>query len=334
MSEVRVPDTAVTCPKDMTYGPCGGVTATLGCEVDDRPCPFANDDALPRWERPGASRVIDVAPGSIFVDLRPDPTLPGELAEAAVALGLPDVHVLIGEHVDDPTPHGPAAVAAAVADAGLSAVSTVTCRGRTGDELTREVEAVAATGPFAVHCVTGDHPSARLHLDGDVRFGTDSLGLVSMATRSGVAVSVAESPATPPRAWRAPRLADKQRAGAGMCILNHAGDVDHVRHFVEDARDAGVTVPLVAAVPIITDRHSATVLDRFPGLELPEDFAARVLSADDPRAAGIEAAVELGRELLACPGIAGINLSGAGSDRATPARAELAAEIITGIRRR
>ncbi|MBV9921774.1 MAG: methylenetetrahydrofolate reductase C-terminal domain-containing protein, partial [Pseudonocardia sp.] len=40
----------MTCPKHMVYGPCGGVTAAGGCEVDAAlPCPFVDGPTV-RWE--------------------------------------------------------------------------------------------------------------------------------------------------------------------------------------------------------------------------------------------------------------------------------------------
>ena len=37
------------CPKNMVYGPCGGVRPDLSCEVDRRPCPFARQTEPVPW---------------------------------------------------------------------------------------------------------------------------------------------------------------------------------------------------------------------------------------------------------------------------------------------
>ena len=65
------------------------------------------------------------------------------------------------------------------------------------------------------------------------------------------------------------------------------------------ARDLGLTIPVVAGVAVYTDERSARVLQSFPGLQLDDARVERVLAAPDPRAAGIEAAVEEARALLA-----------------------------------
>ena len=44
----------MTCPKQMVYGPCAGVTADGGCEVDAAlPCPFVDAPTV-RWAGPEA----------------------------------------------------------------------------------------------------------------------------------------------------------------------------------------------------------------------------------------------------------------------------------------
>jgi 5,10-methylenetetrahydrofolate reductase len=104
-------------------------------------------------------------------------------------------------------------------------------------------------------------------------------------------------------------LAEKVRAGARVCFVNHAGDAPAVAAFVEAARAAGADVPFVACVAVALDAGSAAQLRRFPGLVLPAGYLEGVGSARDPRRAGIAAAVALAESYLAIPGIAGVDLS-------------------------
>ena len=90
-------------------------------------------------------------------------------------------------------------------------------------------------------------------------------------------------------------------------------------------------MPLVAPVPVVTDRRSAEALERFPGLRLPPGLVAGVLAAGDPRVAGTTAAIEIGRQLLASGAFAAVNLSGPGADVGLEARAELMATVATEI---
>ena len=131
---------------------------------------------------------------------------------------------------------------------------------------------------------------------------------------------------------RPARVADKQRAGAQLCVLNHVRAPAQVADFVAAARAAGATLPFVAAVAVYTDERSARVLQRFPGLHLDGEVVERVLAAPDPREAGIAAAVEEARALLAVPGVAGVNLSGAGSSRDEDDGAAIKAAVAERLR--
>ena len=87
---------------------------------------------------------------------------------------------------------------------------------------------------------------------------------------------------------------------------------------MDDARAAGLTIPVLAAVAVFTDVVSAAVLQGLPGLELEPALVDEVVNAPDPIEAGIAAAVAEARKLLTISGIDGVNLSGlaSGSGRA------------------
>jgi 5,10-methylenetetrahydrofolate reductase len=150
-----------------------------------------------------------------------------------------------------------------------------------------------------------------LGIDRPAWFGLESMTLVALAAGLGLAATVGESPASPGR--RAERLARKQSAGASLCILNHAGDVADVAAFVEEARAAGVTMDIVAPVPMIGDEHAALALARFPGLALPPGLVSRVIESDDPAAEGLRSCFDLTSGYARSGCFAGVNLSGSGS---------------------
>jgi 5,10-methylenetetrahydrofolate reductase len=142
---------------------------------------------------------------------------------------------------------------------------------------------------------------------------------------------VPETPSAPPRALRPARLLQKQRAGAAVAVLNHAAP-ETVRSFMAAAIDAGVTIPVIAAVAVYTDPVAATVLSALPGLELDPAAVRQVLDAPDPVEAGLAAAVAEARELLAIPGVVGVNLSGLASGRGYEYAAGVKADCATRIR--
>jgi methylenetetrahydrofolate reductase (NADPH) len=89
---------------------------------------------------------------------------------------------------------------------------------------------------------------------------------------------------------------------------------------------------VLAAVAVFTDAVSAAVLQGLPGLELDDAVIRRVLDANDPIEAGIQAAVAEAQALLSIDGVVGVNLSGSASASGTQVGATIKAEVGTRIR--
>jgi 5,10-methylenetetrahydrofolate reductase len=326
------------CPKHMVFGPCGGVRADLSCEMATHRCPFTERAMMPQWTEPAPDRPVS----SVLLDaleLHPvvvtDLTLPAYDAEAvasitAVLAGSCDA-LLVGEHQNRPD-FPPTLMAALIRQAGGVGWLTLTCRDRNRLVLEQDLIGLRIAGADGVLCVTGDGRAEGVRPGVTQVFDLDGTRLAGLAASLGLAVAVPEAPAAPPRSIRPARLLQKQRAGARLALLNHAGSVAELAEFVRACRDAGVTIPLIAGVAVYTDASSAHVLQNFPGLHLDPEPVARVLAAADPVAAGIEAAVTEARQLLAIDGIAGVNLSGLASSRGEFHAAEVKAEIGRRIR--
>jgi methylenetetrahydrofolate reductase (NADPH) len=200
-------------------------------------------------------------------------------------------------------------------DHGVAVWAGLNCRDRNRVALEGELAALADAGAAAVHCVTGDHTAIGHRPDAAPVFDLDATRLAAAARAAGLLVSVAESPCAPPVARRPARLAEKIRAGAQVCIVNHAGGRSPVAEFVA----AGPEIPYIACVPVVLGPAQARLLAAFPGLVLPPGFLAGILDAPDPAAAGIDAAVRLAEELLDVPGVRGVDLG------AVPVKGEEAA---------
>ena len=323
-------DASDHCPKRMRHGPCGGVTDDGQCEVPGLACSFVARDVQPWDVEPVPSARVDIP--EFVVDLRPDISRPDELRGVADVLDPERFAVLVGDHVDEAHGQSPPEVARALKTVGLRAIVTLTCRERSVDALTRDIAELRDAGVEAVHCVTGDHPAARLGLHGDYEFPLDSFGLLALARSLGAPVSVAESPAARPRRRRPERLAAKAKAGASVAILNHAGPPDALIDFADACRALAPTLELVAPVPVITGRASAATLQRFPGLVLPAGLVSSILDARDPHAEGVAAAVAIGRTLRESGRFGSLNLSGIGADAGLVERAELMASVGAAIR--
>lgn len=336
-AELLAPVTA--CPKHMEYGPCGGVKFDGSCEVAEFRCVFLDAPTV-RWHGDppssstapasrGATRMRRlIATRQIVVTDFPARALDaGSLENCARLLAGSTDAVLAGDSGSARVQFPPAYRAALIRAAGLEVWSGLTARDRNRVAMEGELAALAHTGVAGVHCVTGDHTLTGDRPDAAPVFDLDSTQSAALARAAGHLVSVAEAPASPPVERRAARLLEKERAGAELCFVNHAGGAEPVAAFIAEARALGTTVGFLPCIPVVVDRDSAELLRSFTTLVLPPGYLDGILSTSDMRAAGIAAAVALGREFQGIEGVVGVNLSGGTAAGGEPEFAEALAEI-------
>jgi 5,10-methylenetetrahydrofolate reductase len=325
------------CPKRMVFGPCGGVRDDGRCELVEDPCVYLAPP-LPRWMAP-VVQPPPARPGGLLERSRRGPVVLTDLtvrpfdrpSVRSVTRVLAPVSdgLLVGEHQNRPD-LPPTLMAQEVLAAGGRPWITLACRDRSRLVLEQELAGLAAVGADGVLCVTGD--GRRAEVGTTSVFDLDGTRLAALAAEAGLSAAVPESPDAPPVPQRPARVTEKQRAGAQLCVLNHVGDPARLAAFTAAARTAGASLPFVAAVAVYTDERSARVLQAFPGLHLDDTAVARVLSAPDPVAAGIGAAVAEARALLAVAGVVGVNLSGLASAAGEATAAAVKAEVALRIR--
>ncbi|QNK81223.1 methylenetetrahydrofolate reductase C-terminal domain-containing protein [Nakamurella sp. PAMC28650] len=328
-TSVAVPPPHV-CPKNMVYGPCGGVGHDGSCEVADHACVFLGND-LRLWptspagepEGPvrttgGSAMLSRLARGRMVVADFPARAMDvvSLTACARILAGRVDA-VLVGDSGGARVQFPPAYRAHLIQDSGLPVWAGLNCRDRNRVALEGEMAALASvslaghpSSVAAVHCVTGDHTETGHRPDAAPVFDLDSTRLAALARSRGHLVSVGESPATPPVDQRAARLAEKVRAGADVAFINHCGPATAVATFVDQLAPGQRPGALIACIPVVVDAGSAALLRSFTSLVLPPGYLDRILAAGNPLTEGILAAVELAEQMLAVDGIAGVNLSG------------------------
>jgi methylenetetrahydrofolate reductase (NADPH) len=316
-----------SCPKRMVMGPCGGVRADGSCEVAPGPCVFP---APVEWTGPAPAPAPLRAVPRILTDFSSQPWSAAMLGAVAAVLAPACDAVLVGEHQDQPS-FPPTLHASLLMAAGVRPWLTLTCRDRNRIVLEAELTGLRELGVDAVLCVTGDARAYDVRPEVTQVFDLDGTRLAALAAAVGVPAAVAETPTAPPRPLRGFRLFQKERAGAGVAVLNHASAAA-VAGFMAAAARAGVTIPVIAAVAVYTDELSAAALSALPGLELDPAAVHGVLSHPDPVAAGIAAAAREARALLAIPGVAGVNISGLASARGYSYGAQVKAELAQVIR--
>ena len=330
------------CPKRMVFGPCGGVRSNGGCEMLPTPCVF--DAAVPWPEvRPPAvatmpadpavptAHTMSMTPPLVLTDLSVPPADSATLGIAARILSTACDAVLVGDHQDRPD-FSPTLLAQLLRDAGTTPWVTLACRDRNRVVLEQELRSLRHDGSATVLCVTGDGRAFDVRSEVTQVFDLDGTRLAALAAAVGVPAAVAETPTAPPQSARPRRLVEKQRAGAGIAVLNHVSSASDVAAFMTAARVAGLTIPVMASVTVYTDARSAAVLAALPGLALDPAAVGAVVNASDPVAAGMERAIEEAARLLAIEGIVGVNLSGMASARGPLFAAEVQADIGRAIR--
>lgn len=267
----------------------------------------------------------------VLTDLSVPPADAATLRSTARLLAASCDAVLVGDH-QDRVDFPPSTLARLIADAGAVPWVTLACRDRNRVSLEQELHALALDGLATVLCVTGDGRAYDVRPEVTQAFDLDGTRLAALAASLGLPVAVAETPTARPVHARPGRLVHKQRVGATVGVLNHVPNPAQVGEFLQAARMAGLRMPVMASVVVVTDQLSAAALAALPGLDIAPDRVQAVLSADDPVEAGIAAAVDEAVELLALTGVAGVNLSGLASARGVEAAAEIQAEIGHRIR--
>lgn len=333
-----MPQIEAGCPKRMVYGPCGGVRDDLSCEMAAFRCPFTERPLVEWLPEPGlsggralaaemakagiglsarasaADSLLGIATTRpvVLTDFTVRPYDPVSVAEVTRALTGSCDALLIGEHNNRPD-FPPPLLVPMLRELGFVSWVTLTCRDRNRVVLEQDLAALAALDSEGVLCVTGDGRGEGVRPGVTSVFDLDSARLTASASAAGLSVAVAESPEAEPQHLRPARLLQKQRAGATVCFLNHVSSAPRLAQFITEARAAGVTLPFIAGVAVYTDERSARVLQNFPGLHLDSARVEAVLAARDPVRAGIEAAVDEAHEVLAVPGVVGVNISGLAS---------------------
>src|SRR5579859_5884319 len=317
---------SLDCPKHMVMGPCGGVQPGGGCEVGPHPCVFPVPASWPDPVPPVPLATVPL----ILTDFTSEPySVAAHTVVAGILAPVSDA-VLVGEHQDRPD-FPPALLASILLQAGARPWITLSCRDRNRVVLEQELHGLRELGTDAVLCVTGDARAYDVRPDVTQVFDLDGPRLAALAAATGMPAAVPETPAAPPRQLRPLRLAQKQRAGAAAAVLNH-DSVASVAGFMAGAAQAGVTIPVIAAVAICTDPVSAAALSGLPGLQLDPAMVRAVLGDPDPVEAGITAAARQARDLLAIPGVSGVNISGLASARGHEFAARVKAELAVRIR--
>jgi methylenetetrahydrofolate reductase (NADPH) len=136
-------------------------------------------------------------------------------------------------------------------------------------------------------------------------------GAKRLGSRRKVTIAVAAFPNGHPlsrtRAQDIDTLLAKEAAGANLAITQLFFHADDYRRLVDDARAAGVTMPILPGIqPVLSEKQLHRVLE-LSGEAMPTELLHALRAADDPASVGIAHAAALSGEVLAA-GAPGIHL--------------------------
>ena len=216
-------------------------------------------------------------------------------------------------------------------DFGIEGMAHLSCVGEPRDRLIELLEEIEAAGIQNVLALRGDPPRGetewRPH-PGGLSFSVELIRLIK--ERFGFCVGAAGFPEVhldaPDRASDLRYAREKVEAGAEFLITQLFFDNEHYFEYVEDARAAGIDVPIVPGIMPITNYGQIRRFTDMCGATIPENLERQLDGrADDPEAVaelGVAYATLQCSDLLArgAPGIHFYTLN-----RSTATRAILAA---------
>lgn len=196
---------------------------------------------------------------------------------------------------------------------GHQAAPHLSCVGRTREELRALLTEYQSHGIKRVVALRGDLPSGYGAASGEFRYANELIEFIRTETGDWFHIEVAAYPEMHPQA-KSPQddlqnFARKVNAGANAAITQYFYNTDAYFRFVDDARAAGIHVPIVAGIMPITNYAQLTRFSDMCGAEIPRWIRLKLASFGDDtesiRAFGLDVVTQLCEKLLAggAPGL-------------------------------
>ena len=334
------------CPKDMVYGPCGGVSLSGTCEVDrSKLCTWHDHidkipaeliEALPdKYDKPMQSgsrfeQVLRSGEFAVSCELNPHDSAD---ATAIVEYAKTIAPYIDAGHISDnslASPHMCGLAVAALVQEFIDPILHMTCRDRNRLMLQADLLGAHALGTKNILCITGDHPRLGDHANAKPVFDLDAIRWIEtavnlrnqsafldgerrLATPPHVFIGGAAAPSAPPLALRPHRLARKLTAGADFIVTQLVFDMQMLRDFMAGVRALGLDkkTHILVGVGALNSPGMARAINKgTPGVVIPPELIKRLAGVPQHKrkAEGIKICVEQIEELKEMPGISGIDI--------------------------
>jgi len=220
--------------------------------------------------------------------------------------------------------------------AGFDAAPHLSCIGSSRDSLRAILAEYQAHNIRRLVALRGDMPSGYgAGAPGEFRYASELVEFIRKETGDWFHIEVAAYPEMHPQA-KSPQddlknFARKVGAGANAAITQYFYNADAYFRFVDDARAAGVEVPVVAGIMPITNYSQLMRFSDMCGAEIPRWIRLKLASFGDDsasiRAFGLDVVTGLCERLLAggAPGLHFYTLNQAAATTAIWQRLQLAA---------
>jgi methylenetetrahydrofolate reductase (NADPH) len=211
--------------------------------------------------------------------------------------------------------------------AGVEPILQMACRDRNRIALESDLLGALALGIHNVLVLTGDDPKAGDQPDAKAVFDFNSTNLLEMAQRMrrekklppgtdikgeiDFAIGATDVPVDPPADWNPKSLVAKVEAGADFIQTQFCMDAEVVRRYATRLVELGIAPKLgvlIGLCPIPSARSAIWMKEKLFGTRIPDAIVERLEKAADARAEGRAICIELMREMVAIPGIAGVHI--------------------------
>jgi methylenetetrahydrofolate reductase (NADPH) len=178
----------------------------------------------------------------------------------------------------------PESVRALRQEHGLDAVPHVSCMGGTREEIGQLLQLYRALGCNRIVALRGDLPSGMARM-GDFRYASELVAFIRETHGDHFRIEVGCYPETHPQAEDA--LADlrhfkaKVDAGADSAITQYFFNADAYFRFVDDARAAGIGIPIIPGIMPISNFSQLRRFSEACGAEIPRWIGKRMQAYGD-----------------------------------------------------
>ena len=190
-------------------------------------------------------------------------------------------------------------------DHGIDGVPHLTCVGGSRDEIRDLLHRYRALGCNRIVALRGDLPSGMAET-GEFRYANELVEFIRAETGDWFSLEVAAYPEWHPQA-RSPKddlaaFVKKVKAGANSAITQYFYNADAYFHFVDEARAAGVDIPIVPGIMPIASFSKLARFSDACGADIPRWMRKKFESfgddSDSIKAFGLDVVTELCERLL------------------------------------